>query len=131
MVLNSCEFARCHSEFDKLFFFKQKTAYEMRISDWSSDVCASDLTDAAGDAAGARLDAENAGDQRVRYAELILGAFENIALILQQRNTFANPRIIDAARIPGPGFGAFRRLLFLHDQLWQPTRVGQIGRAHV
>src|SRR3546814_1699046 len=40
------------------FFFKQKTAYEMRISDWSSDVCSSDLaviqriafdTDAFGD----------------------------------------------------------------------------------
>src|SRR3546814_7800915 len=29
------------------FFFKQKTAYEMRISDWSSDVCSSDLLDAA------------------------------------------------------------------------------------
>src|SRR3546814_4678825 len=34
--------------YDKLlcfffFFFKQKTAYEMRISDWSSDVCSSDL----------------------------------------------------------------------------------------
>src|SRR3546814_4140911 len=27
------------------FFFKQKTAYEMRISDWSSDVCSSDLPD--------------------------------------------------------------------------------------
>src|SRR3546814_18317067 len=27
-----------------IFFFKQKTAYEMRISDWSSDVCSSDLT---------------------------------------------------------------------------------------
>src|SRR3546814_8149258 len=27
------------------FFFKQKTAYEMRISDWSSDVCSSDLVD--------------------------------------------------------------------------------------
>src|SRR3546814_4793498 len=27
------------------FFFKQKTAYEMRISDWSSDVCSSDLWD--------------------------------------------------------------------------------------
>src|SRR3546814_15551346 len=27
------------------FFFKQKTAYEMRISDWSSDVCSSDLKD--------------------------------------------------------------------------------------
>src|SRR3546814_5188085 len=29
------------------FFFTQKTAYEMRISDWSSDVCSSDLTDEA------------------------------------------------------------------------------------
>src|SRR3546814_7556753 len=27
----------------EFFFFKQKTAYEMRISDWSSDVCSSDL----------------------------------------------------------------------------------------
>src|SRR3546814_7938391 len=31
------------------FFFKQKTAYEMRISDWSSDVCSSDLLDALAD----------------------------------------------------------------------------------
>src|SRR3546814_7375801 len=30
------------------FFFKQKTAYEMRISDWSSDVCSSDLACKAG-----------------------------------------------------------------------------------
>src|SRR3546814_10829001 len=29
------------------FFFKQKTAYEMRMSDWSSDVCSSDLGDSA------------------------------------------------------------------------------------
>src|SRR3546814_4449547 len=35
------------------FFFKQKTAYEMRISDWSSDVCSSDLD--------ARLDGEDDG----------------------------------------------------------------------
>src|SRR3546814_8978362 len=28
---------------DEFFLFKQKTAYEMRISDWSSDVCSSDL----------------------------------------------------------------------------------------
>src|SRR3546814_2720766 len=34
-----------YSSFDFciIFFFKQKTAYEMRISDWSSDVCSSDL----------------------------------------------------------------------------------------
>src|SRR3546814_1277578 len=31
------------------FFFKQKTAYEMRISDWSSDVCSSDLYVLLGD----------------------------------------------------------------------------------
>src|SRR3546814_4921538 len=31
----------CHVIY--FFFFKQKTAYEMRISDWSSDVCSSDL----------------------------------------------------------------------------------------
>src|SRR3546814_9092564 len=30
------------------FFFKQKTAYEMRISDWSSDVCSSDLEQSIG-----------------------------------------------------------------------------------
>src|SRR3546814_7465361 len=33
------------SKFICIFFFKQKTAYEMRISDWSSDVCSSDLVD--------------------------------------------------------------------------------------
>src|SRR3546814_2713893 len=40
------------------FFFKQKTAYEMRISDWSSDVCSSDLCGAdqsEGDGAGCRM----------------------------------------------------------------------------
>src|SRR3546814_1048943 len=37
------------------FFFKQKTAYEMRISDWSSDVCSSDLR---------RLGVGRAGAQR-------------------------------------------------------------------
>src|SRR3546814_3516394 len=33
--------------FAVFFFFKQKTAYEVRISDWSSDVCSSDLVDGA------------------------------------------------------------------------------------
>src|SRR3546814_853897 len=37
------------------FFFKQKTAYEMRISDWSSDVCSSDLKLAALEAMMERL----------------------------------------------------------------------------
>src|SRR3546814_21183300 len=36
------------------FFFNQKTAYEMRISDWSSDVCSSDLSSATVASAGGR-----------------------------------------------------------------------------
>src|SRR3546814_1497757 len=36
-----CCYVVCYVVF--FFFFKQKTAYEMRISDWSSDVCSSDL----------------------------------------------------------------------------------------
>src|SRR3546814_7366261 len=38
-----------------VFFFKQKTAYEMRISDWSSDVCSSDLIERATTCDGLRL----------------------------------------------------------------------------
>src|SRR3546814_11410699 len=45
------------------FFFKQKTAYEMRISDWSSDVCSSDLVRSPGH--GARNeDPDDADDGR-------------------------------------------------------------------
>src|SRR3546814_5993886 len=39
-VVSLMSFSLCIFSF---FFFKQKTAYEMRISDWSSDVCSSDL----------------------------------------------------------------------------------------
>src|SRR3546814_2791544 len=43
-----------------VFFFKQKTAYEMRISDWSSDVCSSDLDVASAGAGNAQGDAGTA-----------------------------------------------------------------------
>src|SRR3546814_14163493 len=43
-----------------MFYFKQKTAYEMRIGDWSSDVCSSDLDDAVPADGGA---AEHDGDR--------------------------------------------------------------------
>src|SRR3546814_1621677 len=43
-----------------IFFFKQKTAYEFRISDWSSDVCSSDLLRTELDATQSALD----GDER-------------------------------------------------------------------
>src|SRR3546814_1254617 len=45
-------------------FFKQKTAYEMRISDWSSDVCSSDLDERRGDEAEGRPEQRVPGRQR-------------------------------------------------------------------
>src|SRR3546814_8109196 len=51
-----------------LFFFKQKTAYEMRISDWSSDVCSSDLaTDFRGDFRGMGLEREMPGLEEAHH----------------------------------------------------------------
>src|SRR3546814_8621909 len=47
------------SLFFVLFFFKQKTAYEMRISDWSSDVCSSDLISGRLIGAGVRMGASD------------------------------------------------------------------------
>src|SRR3546814_17348980 len=45
MVVVVCVFVNC---IFLIFFFKQKTAYQMRISDWSSDVCSSDLLQSRG-----------------------------------------------------------------------------------
>src|SRR3546814_21011020 len=42
-MFSSILFVYFYHCFGYVFFFKQKTAYEMRISDWSSDVCSSDL----------------------------------------------------------------------------------------
>src|SRR3546814_8745210 len=50
--------------FSFFFCFKQKTAYEMRISDWSSDVCSSDLV-AGGLPVGLMLLARNGQDSRL------------------------------------------------------------------
>src|SRR3546814_8361439 len=49
----------CYVVYMFFFFFKQKTAYEMRISDWSSDVCFSDLQ-------GRGVAAEREGIDRLR-----------------------------------------------------------------
>src|SRR3546814_7198636 len=51
-----------------IFFFKQKTAYEMRISDWSSDVCSSDLHPAP---RAQRLAVLAAADHHARRASLL------------------------------------------------------------
>src|SRR3546814_1439279 len=51
-----------------VFFFKQKTAYEMRISDWSSDVCSSDLEE-GGDELADLIDSGAEGRGQDQHAE--------------------------------------------------------------
>src|SRR3546814_16859118 len=57
------------------FFFKQKTAYEMRISDWSSDVCSSDLrrhrADIHGEGRHVQQVVEDARDFREQHADVL------------------------------------------------------------
>src|SRR3546814_5525031 len=63
-----------------VFFFKQKTAYEMRISDWSSDVCSSDLQSVAVRRAGEEAAfLEGAGE--VPRAGRVGGEAEEAAII--------------------------------------------------
>src|SRR3546814_4450963 len=64
---------------NRFFFFKQKTAYEMRISDWSSDVCSSDLGVRADDGGtvahlARRLLAGLARPARTRLGDPLTGA---------------------------------------------------------
>src|SRR3546814_996819 len=49
----------------EFFFFKQKTAYEMRISDWSSDVCSSDLPQPTPGQHHTDAATQRAGDTRI------------------------------------------------------------------
>src|SRR3546814_5808436 len=53
----------------EIFFCKQKTAYEMRISDWSSDVCSSDL---GPDRHGVQREPEPAGHRRHRRGRQLM-----------------------------------------------------------
>src|SRR3546814_1688294 len=62
------------------FFFKQKTAYEMRISDWSSDVCSSDLRQRFGFRLHLRRRTE-LGKQRIKLRHV--AALEIIHRIVQ------------------------------------------------
>src|SRR3546814_2906354 len=61
------------------FFFKQKTAYEMRISDWSSDVCSSDLHVRGFEQALARLAAEIALEIEREAALVAVELHEGVA----------------------------------------------------
>src|SRR3546814_10538225 len=88
------------------FFFKQKTAYEMRISDWSSDVCSSDLF-----AVDRRGKSDAALDQRLQR-------------LRPHRRAFEQPEVhAEATGIPEPRAAAHQwRVLGLDQDM-------EIGRA--
>src|SRR3546814_8894773 len=69
-MIVSCPRVSAHRiSFSFFFFFKQKTAYELRISDWSSDVCSSDLlAEAFGIGLALRGDMRRIGEGTTREA---------------------------------------------------------------
>src|SRR3546814_7619868 len=80
------------------FFFKQKTAYEMRISDWSSDVCSSDLIEGAGGTAvalGADLTREAEVETLLPRAAQALGP---LALLVNNASLFEMDVVDTATR---------------------------------
>src|SRR3546814_36716 len=68
------------------FFFKQKTAYEMRISDWSSDVCSSDLPARRGSGGG------------VVRTQCAVGAQEPFARLRLELRADIHRRLVDMQR---------------------------------
>src|SRR3546814_14661942 len=80
------------------FFFKQKTAYEMRISDWSSDVCSSDFYNQA------RMSAENIPQLAVVMGSCTAGgayvpAMSDESVIVKEQGTIflGGPPLVKAA----------------------------------
>src|SRR3546814_4853851 len=111
-----------------LFFVKQKTAYEVRISDWSSDVCSSDLT-------GAPTPAVSADD--LSWAVVAMRAGERIvvnAALIAAYQAASSPHSIRALRSDLEAFDLWCRR---HNRIALPASPEtvadylEIGRAHV
>src|SRR3546814_4028467 len=96
-----------------VFFFKQKTAYEMRISDWSSDVCSSDL-------AVMRRFFPRETPRPARYCSSCAKEAET--------SGFSSARSIRTGHIDGAGRGTIRARTMVPSQA---LLSGEIGRAHV
>src|SRR3546814_3541643 len=82
------------------FFFKQKTAYEMRISDWSSDVCSSDLCGAQ--VLHHLVGLQHVGANLVTPADIGL----RVGLGLGRRLALLQFVLVEAGAQPGPSLGA-------------------------
>src|SRR3546814_2825749 len=125
------------------FFFKHKTAYEMRISDWSSDVCSSDLgyiysrfTNPTTEAFEKRLAAMEGGARCVATASGMAAVLTLCLSLLKQGD-----HIVSSRGLFGSTIGLFNNFLAkfgisvsyvaLPDLAAWDAAVQQIGRAHV
>src|SRR3546814_1366597 len=97
------------------FFFKQKTAYEMRISDWSSDVCSSDLARGWDRAIRLKTLADQFGTS-AQQVNLMLRATEDVSTQMKSSITVEQ---------------RFREQMLVSGQSVDRLTSAQIGRAHV
>src|SRR3546814_1289092 len=75
------------------FFFKQKTAYEMRISDWSSDVCSSDLDDEVGSDLGGQVDHQLGEAHHLDVVQVAERLLDHLLALLQREERLALLRV--------------------------------------
>src|SRR3546814_7154456 len=105
------------------FFFKQKTAYEMRVSDWSSDVCSSDL----GEDMAAKLfrpdsaiDPVNDGRHTLPDRPLMRESIPYCVVMPKEKIALFTYTWVNKDSVAGAAFG-----------VWGPGVGGEIGSAQV
>src|SRR3546814_9691932 len=118
------------------FFFKQKTAYEMRISDWSSDVCSSDLVDCANGSSdrmrrrisGSRIFATRFSKGRCASSRYV-GVPENGFCVPSSPNRLPIGRGATTVRIGRPSAAASRASSITRPQDRKSKRLNQVTNA--
>src|SRR3546814_14696616 len=113
-----------------MFFFKQKTAYEMRISDWSSDVCSSDL--------GRSVSySELLGDLGFRFTRPKMRAVcKTLEEVDRLSAAGGEPDLAvlvvrESDRLPGQGWWVGGTALLLgYDGPWEGSAAARFLRAH-
>src|SRR3546814_2433941 len=128
-MLHSCRL-RCFAQF---FFFKQKTAYEMRISDWSSDVCSSDLIAVVGSTGAGKSHTIAKIVQSAVSAKDGEYALNNSHIVIfdihsEYKSAFPNANFLDASNLTLPYWLLNSEEL---EEVLLDTGEREIGRAHV
>src|SRR3546814_6291168 len=114
-----------------VFVFKQKTAYEVRISDWSSDVCSSDLHGLTRSCRTEFRQDEALTTARLQEVVVVGAGVVGIATALTLADRGHRVTVIDRAREPGRGasFANGAQLSYAYtDALASPATLAQLQR---